>query len=59
MTNEPYYEKHRFMSVMFATIVHDDMERIDLRLMNEMICDFDDVVNDIIFLFNIHINNTE
>lgn len=50
MNNEPYYEKHRFASIMFATIVHDDMESIDLRLMNEMICDFDDVVRKLIFL---------
>lgn len=44
MHNEAYYEKHKYVAVMFATVIHADSEDTDLRLMNEIVCDFDDVV---------------
>ncbi|KAL9911206.1 adenylyl cyclase X E-like isoform 2-T2 [Glossina fuscipes fuscipes] len=44
LKNEPYYEKHEYVAVMFATVIHEEAHLMDLRLMNEIMCDFDEVL---------------
>lgn len=44
LRNEPYYEQHDYVAVMFATIIYARSGSIELRLLNEIICDFDEVV---------------
>uniref|UniRef100_A0A1B0AET1 adenylate cyclase n=1 Tax=Glossina pallidipes TaxID=7398 RepID=A0A1B0AET1_GLOPL len=44
LKNEPYYEKHDYVAVMFATVIHEEAHVMDLRLMNDIICDFDQVL---------------
>ena len=44
MKNELYYEEYDNVAVMFASIKNYDIESVGLRVLNEIICDFDDVV---------------
>ncbi|XP_061387386.1 adenylyl cyclase X E-like [Musca vetustissima] len=44
LRNEPYYEQHEYVAVMFATIVYARSGSIELKLLNEIICDFDEVL---------------
>jgi len=43
--NELYYEEYDNVAVMFASIRNFDTEKVGLRVLNEIICDFDDVVS--------------
>ncbi|XP_030372395.1 adenylyl cyclase X E isoform X2 [Scaptodrosophila lebanonensis] len=43
--NELYYEEYDNVAVMFASIKNFDTDKIGLRVLNEIICDFDDVLN--------------
>uniref|UniRef100_A0A1B0AET2 adenylate cyclase n=1 Tax=Glossina pallidipes TaxID=7398 RepID=A0A1B0AET2_GLOPL len=45
LQNEPFYEQHDYAAVMFATVIHKRTDSMDLRLMNEIICDFDEVLS--------------
>ncbi|KAL9911197.1 adenylyl cyclase X D isoform 3-T3 [Glossina fuscipes fuscipes] len=44
MKNELYYEEYDNVAVMFASIENYDTENVGLRVLNEIICDFDDVL---------------
>lgn len=44
MKNELYYEEYDNVAVMFATIKNYDIDNVGLRVLNEIICDFDEVV---------------
>uniref|UniRef100_A0A1I8PUZ5 adenylate cyclase n=1 Tax=Stomoxys calcitrans TaxID=35570 RepID=A0A1I8PUZ5_STOCA len=44
MRNEPYYEQHEYVAVMFATIIYARSGSIELRLLNEIICELDEVL---------------
>ncbi|KAI8126037.1 hypothetical protein FF38_01067 [Lucilia cuprina] len=44
MKNELYYEEYDNVAVMFASIKNYDIESVGLRVLNEIICDFDDVL---------------
>uniref|UniRef100_A0A1A9X0W6 adenylate cyclase n=1 Tax=Glossina brevipalpis TaxID=37001 RepID=A0A1A9X0W6_9MUSC len=44
MKNELYYEEYDNVAVMFASIKNYDTENVGLRVLNEIICDFDDVL---------------
>lgn len=46
MKNELYYEEYDNVAVMFASIKNYDIESVGLRVLNEIICDFDDVVSE-------------
>lgn len=45
MQNELYYEEYENVAVMFATIKNYDTEKVGMRVLNEIICDFDEVVS--------------
>ncbi|XP_030570584.1 adenylyl cyclase X E isoform X1 [Drosophila novamexicana] len=45
LQNELYYEEYDNVAVMFASIKNFDTDKIGLRVLNEIICDFDDVLN--------------
>nr|XP_036214802.1 adenylyl cyclase X E isoform X1 [Bactrocera oleae]XP_036214808.1 adenylyl cyclase X E isoform X1 [Bactrocera oleae]XP_036214815.1 adenylyl cyclase X E isoform X1 [Bactrocera oleae]XP_036214816.1 adenylyl cyclase X E isoform X1 [Bactrocera oleae]XP_036214822.1 adenylyl cyclase X E isoform X1 [Bactrocera oleae] len=45
MTNELYYEEYDNVAVMFATIRNYDTEQVGIRVLNEIICDFDEVLS--------------
>uniref|UniRef100_A0A1B0BR98 adenylate cyclase n=1 Tax=Glossina palpalis gambiensis TaxID=67801 RepID=A0A1B0BR98_9MUSC len=45
LQTEPFYEQHDYAAVMFATIIHRRTDSMDLRLMNEIICDFDEILS--------------
>jgi len=45
LQNELYYEEYDNVAVMFASIKNFDTDKIGLRVLNEIICDFDDVVS--------------
>ncbi|XP_073842474.1 adenylyl cyclase X E-like isoform X2 [Musca autumnalis] len=45
LRNEPYYEQHEYVAVMFATIIYARSGSIELKLLNEIICDFDEVLS--------------
>lgn len=45
MKNELYYEEYDNVAVMFASIKNYDIESVGLRVLNEIICDFDEVVS--------------
>lgn len=45
MKNELYFEEYDNVAVMFATIKNYDKEKVGLRVLNEIICDFDAVVS--------------
>ncbi|XP_037931308.1 adenylyl cyclase X E isoform X2 [Teleopsis dalmanni] len=45
MKNELYYEEYENVAVMFATIRNYDTEKVGLRVLNEIICDFDEMLN--------------
>lgn len=45
MKNELYYEEYDNVAVMFATIKNYDIDNVGLRVLNEIICDFDEVVS--------------
>uniref|UniRef100_A0A1A9ZAQ3 adenylate cyclase n=1 Tax=Glossina pallidipes TaxID=7398 RepID=A0A1A9ZAQ3_GLOPL len=45
VSHEPYYEYHRYVAVMFATVLPDESITMDLSLMNDIICNFDDVLS--------------
>lgn len=49
MTNELYYEEYDNVAVMFATIRNYDTEQVGIRVLNEIICDFDEVVSHFIY----------
>ncbi|XP_013108012.1 adenylyl cyclase X E [Stomoxys calcitrans] len=42
--NELYYEEYDNVAVMFATIKNYDIDNVGLRVLNEIICDFDEVL---------------
>ncbi|XP_055841976.1 adenylyl cyclase X E [Episyrphus balteatus] len=42
MKNEHYFEEYDNVAVMFATIRNYDTEKVGLRVLNEIICDFDE-----------------
>lgn len=44
MKSELYYEEYDNVAVMFASIRNFDKENVGLRVLNEIICDFDNVV---------------
>ncbi|XP_068142112.1 adenylyl cyclase X E isoform X1 [Drosophila tropicalis] len=44
LQNELYYEEYDNVAVMFASIKGFDTDKIGLRVLNEIICDFDDVL---------------
>uniref|UniRef100_A0A1I8N467 adenylate cyclase n=1 Tax=Musca domestica TaxID=7370 RepID=A0A1I8N467_MUSDO len=44
LISEPYYEQHEYVAVMFATIIYARSGSIELKLLNEIICDFDEVL---------------
>ncbi|XP_005175233.1 adenylyl cyclase X E [Musca domestica] len=44
MKNELYYEEYDNVAVMFATIKNYDIDNVGLRVLNEIICDFDEVL---------------
>lgn len=45
LQNELYYEEYDNVAVMFASIKNFDTDKIGLSVLNEIICDFDDVVS--------------
>ncbi|XP_054735475.1 adenylyl cyclase X E [Anastrepha obliqua] len=45
MTSELYYEVYDNVAVMFATIRNYDTEQVGIRVLNEIICDFDEVLS--------------
>uniref|UniRef100_A0A1A9X0W8 adenylate cyclase n=1 Tax=Glossina brevipalpis TaxID=37001 RepID=A0A1A9X0W8_9MUSC len=45
LQNEPFYEQHEYTAVMFATVIHRRVDAMDLGLMNEIICDFDEILS--------------
>ncbi|XP_054741165.1 adenylyl cyclase X E-like [Anastrepha obliqua] len=45
LSTELYYEQYENVAVMFATILNYDTEQIGMRVLNEIICDFDRVLN--------------
>uniref|UniRef100_A0A1A9UI70 adenylate cyclase n=1 Tax=Glossina austeni TaxID=7395 RepID=A0A1A9UI70_GLOAU len=45
VSHEPYYEHHRCVAVMFATVLPDASLTMDLGLQNDIICHFDEVLN--------------
>ncbi|XP_067648122.1 adenylyl cyclase X E [Eurosta solidaginis] len=45
MTNELYYEVYDNVAVIFATIRNYDTEQVGIRVLNEIICDFDEVLS--------------
>lgn len=45
LQNQLYYEEYDNVAVMFASIKNFDTDKIGLRVLNEIICDFDDVVS--------------
>lgn len=45
MKNELYYEEYDNVAVMFASIKNYDCDSVGLRVLNEIICDFDEVVS--------------
>ncbi|XP_070135926.1 adenylyl cyclase X E isoform X3 [Drosophila bipectinata] len=45
LQNELYYEEYDNVAVMFASIKNFDTDKIGLSVLNEIICDFDDVLN--------------
>lgn len=42
------------MAVMFASIKNFDTDKIGLRVLNEIICDFDDVVSSSLASFSVN-----
>lgn len=57
MKNELYYEEYDNVAVMFASIKNYDIESVGLRVLNEIICDFDDVVSE--YVLQKHILNSK
>lgn len=53
LQNELYYEEYDNVAVMFASIKNFDTDKIGLRVLNEIICDFDDVVSPLLTITNI------
>lgn len=47
LTNDLCYEEYENVAVMFATIRNYDTEQVGMRVLNEIICDFDEVVSEI------------
>uniref|UniRef100_A0A1A9W9Y1 adenylate cyclase n=1 Tax=Glossina brevipalpis TaxID=37001 RepID=A0A1A9W9Y1_9MUSC len=45
VSHEPYYEHHRCVAVMFATVIPNEALTMDLGLMNDIICHFDEILN--------------
>ncbi|KAI9581084.1 hypothetical protein GQX74_014467 [Glossina fuscipes] len=45
VSHEPYYEHHRCVAVMFATVVPDASITMDLGLMNDIVCHFDEILS--------------
>uniref|UniRef100_A0A1B0FMT2 adenylate cyclase n=1 Tax=Glossina morsitans morsitans TaxID=37546 RepID=A0A1B0FMT2_GLOMM len=45
VNHEPYYEYHRSVAVMFATVLPDASLTMDLGLKNDIICHFDEVLS--------------
>ncbi|XP_067633273.1 adenylyl cyclase X E-like [Eurosta solidaginis] len=45
LSDELYYEEYTNVAVMFATILNYDITTVGMRLLNEIICDFDEVLN--------------
>lgn len=46
LTSELCYEEYENVAVMFATIRNYDTEQVGMRVLNEIICDFDEVVSE-------------
>lgn len=49
LTNKLYYEEYSNVAVIFATILNFDIEVVGMRVLNEIICDFDEVVSNSLF----------
>lgn len=49
LTNKLYYEEYSNVAVIFATILNFDIEAVGMRVLNEIICDFDEVVSKLPF----------
>ncbi|XP_054088809.1 adenylyl cyclase X E-like isoform X2 [Zeugodacus cucurbitae] len=45
LTSDVYYEEYENVAVMFATIRNYDTEQVGMRVLNEIICDFDEVLS--------------
>ncbi|XP_049306723.1 adenylyl cyclase X E [Bactrocera dorsalis] len=45
LTNKLYYEEYSNVAVIFATILNFDIEVVGMRVLNEIICDFDEVLS--------------
>ncbi|XP_054741166.1 adenylyl cyclase X E-like [Anastrepha obliqua] len=45
LQNKLYYEEYSNVAVMFATILNYDIEVVGMRVLNEIICDFDEVLS--------------
>lgn len=54
LQNELYYEEYDNVAVMFASIKNFDTDKIGLRVLNEIICDFDDVVSSSLASFSVN-----
>lgn len=50
LASELCYEEYQNVAVMFATIRNYDTEQVGMRVLNEIICDFDEVVRIEIFI---------
>ncbi|XP_054088807.1 adenylyl cyclase X E-like isoform X2 [Zeugodacus cucurbitae] len=44
LTNKLYYEEYSNVAVIFATILNFNIEVVGMRVLNEIICDFDEVL---------------
>ncbi|XP_020717130.1 adenylate cyclase type 4 isoform X2 [Ceratitis capitata] len=45
LSNKLYYEEYSNVAVLFATILNFDIEVVGMRVLNEIICDFDGVLS--------------
>lgn len=45
MRDELYSEKYENVAIMFASIKNYDTENVGLRVLNQIICDFDEIVS--------------